>query len=386
MTVSRVQTQAVARFSCLGDRCPDTCCKGWDMQVMENTLTKYRHLAPELLPSVVEVQGSPIMKRDPATDCCVKLEQGLCSIHRDYGADMLGDACRFFPRITRSLGELVVMSAALSCPESARLMLLEEEGMALTLQQEIVTPFLMKNYLPAGMTGEDALAIHQMFMTMVEDATYSVEYHCMRVSAVVRALQMQSVAAWKEALPMYAEMAAGRIPHAEPMAADPFNLLQALYGLVLASHSPQVRLKELITRTANMLEVRFEPSGAMVLGADSAATVANLSQRMRAQSEAMQPLFRRYLQAQLQQALFPFAGLGENFVERITIIGVRFATMKLLMASLPLPVEPGEAVQVIQVLSRFMDHLGDATLSLRIYEETGWVREARLRALLMADK
>lgn len=39
-------------------------------------------------------------------------------------------------------------------------------------------------------------------------------------------------------------------------------------------------------------------------------------------------------------------------------------------------------VEIIQILSRFCDHLADATLSLKIYSETGWVRESRLRAIV----
>jgi len=37
---------------------------------------------------------------------------------------MLGDACHFFPRATRSIGERTIMSASMSCPEIARLMTL----------------------------------------------------------------------------------------------------------------------------------------------------------------------------------------------------------------------------------------------------------------------
>jgi len=41
-----------------------------------------------------------------------------------------------------------------------------------------------------------------------------------------------------------------------------------------------------------------------------------------------------------------------------------------------------ELVRVIQGLSRFLDHLADPTLSIKIYQEVGWLREARLRSLI----
>jgi hypothetical protein len=101
---------------------------------------------------------------------------------------------------------------------------------------------------------------------------------------------------------------------------------------------------------------------------------------------ACQPILRRYLQAQMALALFPFAGLGTTLEQRITIIGVRFATIKLaLMAEIVraggMPAE-AEIIRAIYSISRFLDHLADPTLSLSIYQETGWIREARLRALV----
>jgi hypothetical protein len=93
-------------------------------------------------------------------------------------------------------------------------------------------------------------------------------------------------------------------------------------------------------------------------------------------------MLRRYLQAQLAQALFPFSGFGESLTGRITVIGVRYATLKLALATLGEAPAMDEVVAVVQTLSRFMDHLGDPTLSLQIYQETGWVREPRLRALI----
>jgi hypothetical protein len=85
-------------------------------------------------------------------------------------------------------------------------------------------------------------------------------------------------------------------------------------------------------------------------------------------------------------ALFPFAGLGTTLEERTTIIGVRFAIVKLaLMAEAKTcGGVPDEAavIRIVQSLSRFLDHLADPTLSLQIFHEAGWVRAARLKALL----
>lgn len=382
MHPERIQSQAMARFKCLGADCPDTCCRGWGMQVMAPTVEKYEKEAPELLESVVAADGGFVMKRDPVDDYCVKLDHGLCSIHRDYGEDFLGDACRFFPRITRALGALVVTTGALSCPEAARLMLTEADGIDFTERTDIHTPFTLRNYLPPELSEEQAFQLHRVFLAVAADTAHTAEHAIMRISATARALEMQPVAVWPDAVGMYLEFAEGRIPSAEPSAVDPFNLLQALHGLFVASHSQHQPLREHIARTADLLGVAFDAGGAMMLADDALERCLKLMARAREDAEVMQPLLRRYLGAQLAQALFPFAGLGDTLSQRVTIIGVRLATLKLLLASLPVAAGEAEIIGVIQSLSRFMDHLADGELSLRIYAETGWTREPRLRALV----
>lgn len=383
MSPTRIQTQAVARFSCLGPECPDTCCQGWGMQLTSETFEKYQQEAPELLDVVTSGEAELIMRRDADTDVCVKFDHGWCGIHRDYGDEFLGDACHFFPRITRAFGSTVITSAALSCPEAARQMLYVEDGFAFTSREEIRAPYSLKNYLPPEVPEADALALHEAFLALAADETVSAEQGLLRVSAVARALERQPQQVWHEAMPLYTSMADGRIPAAEGRAEDIFNLLHALYGLVMATPSPRARLTTRIETIAEMLGAQLQSGGGMQLSEDALQRGMRVMARMQEQSPVLQPVLRRYVQAQLSQALFPFAGLGRTLSERITIIGVRFSTVKLALASLlsPMPSE-AEVVEVVQIISRFMDHLADPALSMAIYEETGWAREPRLRAIV----
>jgi lysine-N-methylase len=382
MAPTRLQTQAVAQFTCLGAECPDTCCQGWGMQLTAETVMQYQAHAPDLLDAVSSGEAQFIMKRDPVTDSCVKFEHGWCGIQRDYGDDFLGDACHFFPRVSRAMGEVVVTGSTLSCPETARLMLYGQDGFSFTPRTAVRTPYSLRNYLPDGMSEEAALAIHQVIMDVAGDASVTAEYALMRVSAMAHALEMQPVTVWPEAAPLYASMADGRIPAAEPQVTDIFFLVEALHGLVMAGGRPRSRLLDITHTMAAMLAITHE-AGGLRLADDSSERALAVIARLRAQATVLQPVLHRYLQAQLSQALFPFSGFGNTLSERIGIIGVRFATVKLALATLPEQPEQGEVIRIIQTLSRFMDHLADPTLSLQIYRETGWLREARLRALLM---
>lgn len=380
-----IQSRAVAQFTCLGDRCEDTCCKGWGMQLTQETIIKYESEAPQLLDAVVTGEAEFVMKRDPATDYCVKFDNGWCGIHRDYGSDFLGDACHFFPRITRAMGDTILTTAALSCPESARLMLMEEGAFAWQPREAQRLPFSMKQYLPEGMNETDALALHDMFLREAGNTEHSAEVNVMRLVAVTQALALQPTAQWKSAAEFYFKIALTRVPAAEAAATDPFNLAHALVGLVNASKaSNRPRLQQTIASICQVLGITVE-GGNIALAADSPQRY--LSMRHAWQQGDMQTLLRRYLQAQVSIAFFPFAGLGMSLPERMTIIGVRFATTKLaLMAEAKQmggDVPADVVLRVVQSLSRFMDHLADPTLSLQIYHEAGWIKDARLRALLM---
>lgn len=387
--ISLLRSGFLEKFQCLGAECEDTCCKGWGMQVTKETVALYKNKAPELLDAVTSGEAEHIMRRDPSTDHCVKFESGLCGIHRQYGTSFLGDACHFFPRITRKLGEHTVMTAALSCPEVTRLALLEESGFTSHKTTIDRLPFTLKNYLPDDMNADEALAIHHLFLEQALDESASAERIMARLSSVTRSLEMMPRTQWKEALAFYFKMADGRLPALESAIADPFNLLHLLNMLISASKmTPRPRLDATITSMAHALSVVIEKNPPNLITSDGSLDAwmhisACYHQLWYAE---LQPILKRWVAAQLSIALFPFAGFGATLSERITIIGVRFATVKLALVSAchaygMVPAE-AEIVRVVQSIARFMDHLADPTSSLDLYRQTGWTRESRLRSLI----
>lgn len=360
------------------------------MQLTSDTIEKFRNQAPELLDAVTSGEAEFIMKRDPVTDYCVKFDNGLCSIHRDYGPEFLGDACHFYPRVTRSLDEQVVTAIALSCPEAARIMLHGDAPFAFTPRDELRVPFSLRNYIPEGVSPEDALALHALFVHEAGNEQFTAERNALRLMMVVRALELQPQAQWLAAAKFYFTIADSRIPAGEANAADPAHIAQALMGLILASAaSNRPKLMEIARGLQAPLGIRIdEATSALHVDLDAPQKTLQLLALWKGMQGTMQPLMRRYLQAQISQAMFPLAGLGGSMHERMLIIAVRFATYKLALI-----VEAGKvggtpdmqaSVHVAYHLARFLDHLADPTLSLAIYSECGWTRDARLAALLGA--
>ncbi len=385
-----LRSQLLSKFSCLGDKCEDTCCQGWSMQMDEPTLARYKKEAPELLGAVeAEPDGSHIMRKDPQTSFCVKLEGGLCGIHKTHGEKFLGDACYFYPRVTRALGNQVVMTAAMSCPEIVRLALADENACAWEEAAAERLPHSLKNYLPEDTAAGDALAVHQAFLKATEDKQASAERIFLRIANVSRSFERIDRKGWPQAAPFYLTHADGRLPPPESDAADPFNLLHALCGLIVASKKrPSPRLKQTIGDMEKALAATLDWDtvriNTTVQSAAAYQKVKALWQKEAAAKYA--PHLRRWLQMQLALALFPYAGLGDKLSERITVIGVRLATIKLALmcsyniygATLP----QDAAVRIMQSISRFMDHLGDPAFSMQIYTEPGWTQEKRMRGLL----
>jgi len=382
---------ALSTFACLGDACEDTCCMNWSMQVGEDTVALYKKEAPELLDALEQSPDtSAIMRKDPQTNLCVKLEGGLCGIHKQYGDRFLGDACHFYPRVTRALGDKIIMTATMSCPETARLALTHPAPYTLEDAEIERLQHTIKNCLPEGLTSAEALAIHQAFLNATHDDTASPEQIFLRIASASRSLERIDVKSWPSMAPFYLQHADTRIPPPERKDADPFNLLHALCGLIIASHKPpSSRLKNVIATMEKALAAKLDWEQVHIHLNDASLPAYRQLQALWC-SEASAyyaPVLRRWLEMQMSLALYPFAGMGDNLSERISIIGVRFATVKLAFlcahASQGSALSEGAVVTIIQSLSRFLDHLGDPKFSLQIYSETGWTSEARMHGLLL---
>jgi lysine-N-methylase len=387
---SILRSHLLSRFSCLGDACEDTCCQGWSMQVDEPTLARYKSSAPELLDAVEPARETPwIMRKDKSSGLCIKLEGGMCGIHKKFGDVYLSDACHFYPRATRALGGNIIMTATMSCPEIARLALSESDACALLPAEVERLPHHLKDYTPPEITPDAALAIHRAFLSAAEDNASSAEKIFLRIASASRSLALVAKKDWPQAVPFYLKSAEAFPVAAEPHQADPFNLLHALAGLVVASQKPpSARLRETIGEMEKALAVTLDWQQVLIHTSGDSLPGWLRMKALWEQEGAVRfaPTLRRWLQMQMSLALYPFAGLGETLEERITIIGVRLATVRLALMSAcslygtTMPQET--ALRILQSLSRFLDHLGDPAFSLAIYTETGWIRDARMRGLL----
>lgn len=387
---TQFRTKIVSDFVCTTDKCPDTCCKHWSMQMDRVTFEKYKSDAPELLDAVEEDNDKTLItKKDPQSGYCVKFSDGKCGIHLKYGEGFLGDACYFYPRITRDVGEARIITATMSCPEIAKIALYSENPFVLEEVSSARAPQEIKNVLPEGLSVEDALSIHKLFIAATEDKEASAEKIFARISSVSRSLARIEKKGWLGATGMYFRLADSAIPAPEKNINDPFNLLHSLCGLVVASKkSIPPRLKQTISEMENALSVKLDWQNVLINASEESVAAYDKLQKLwqNEMRDEYNPLLKRWLAAQISASFYPFAGLGGSLPERITIIGVRLAILKLALMSI-YSINDGklhqdDVIRVVQSLSRFLEHLADPSFSLRIYEETGWNKENRLLGLI----
>lgn len=114
------------RFRCIADKCPDSCCKEWEVQVDDDAAAYYRSLPGCLgdrLREVLRTEDGETVMTILDGRCPMWRQDGLCRIQAELGESALCKVCREFPRLTHDYGDFVETGLELSCPEAARLIL-----------------------------------------------------------------------------------------------------------------------------------------------------------------------------------------------------------------------------------------------------------------------
>ncbi len=114
------------RFRCIADKCPDSCCKEWDVQVDAASAAFYRQLPGDLgdrLRQVLKDEDGQTYMTIENRRCPMWRGDGLCRIQAELGEQALCKTCREYPRLTHDYGDFLEMGLELSCPEAAKLIL-----------------------------------------------------------------------------------------------------------------------------------------------------------------------------------------------------------------------------------------------------------------------
>jgi lysine-N-methylase len=376
-------------FVCTGDKCSDTCCKGWSMQVDDAHINLYNSKLSELSFFVTEEAGCKVMKRDSKTDKCLKLEEGLCGIHKQFGADALGDACYFYPRITRKVEGSVLQSATLSCPETARLVLYGDSPFSLENIQVNRLPESIKEVLTKGVTAEDFFLVQQKILTAIEESE-NVTKALEKLIGCIYSFQLFASERWAGGISLFLNSAESKLPEIKRNEEDFYHILITTYGLLHATHKkPNPRFREVLEKIQSKLGIMIDSNTLEVATMNNETPyfqpMINIWQQNSA--SGLDKVMKRWLQAQVVMHAYPYAGFGSDIRGKTMNLIVRFAITRLgLMAYTDNegnPPSEEDVIKVVQSVSRFMDHLGSPELSEKLYANMNWNEESYMRGLVV---
>ena len=126
-------------FHCVAGRCPDSCCRQWEVDVDQDAAALYRSLPGSLgdrLRQVLRATEDGTVMTIENGRCPMWQADGLCRIQAELGEQALCRVCSRFPRLRHDYGSFAELGLELSCPEAARLILNPSDAPPLSFEED----------------------------------------------------------------------------------------------------------------------------------------------------------------------------------------------------------------------------------------------------------
>lgn len=142
-------------FQCIANKCIDSCCKGWRVDIDKKSYKKYKKVKGEFSKKINE---SIVRNRSANTDlqygkmklnnnrCKMLNEDNLCDLYVTLGENYLCNTCKMYPREINKYEEIYERNLSMSCPEVARYIINMKEQFSFNMEEENLSE-LDKNYI-----------------------------------------------------------------------------------------------------------------------------------------------------------------------------------------------------------------------------------------------
>lgn len=336
----------VQRFSCLAERCEDTCCKDWRISISERDRGVSGQAQPLYENLIVKDAGGYQIAKRPDGHC-VALEGGRCKVHAQFGEQALSNICANFPRMFRLINGSLVKSASMGCPEITRLCLFGDDPFHLNeIQQDDFHLTDANNQAFEGLDAADWYALVNAPLQLALAPEVSAEQALMRLFDMASRLSSLPHSGWAESLPTLMADYRQAAAQEAPPAADPLVsvLMDILNGPKVPAALPQRVLGALVDENRALLK----PAYAELYRADVRAT--------------LEPILKRFIAAEMTRTGFPFISTtsagqdyGLNLAEWGATLAIRTLTLRyLLLAHCDLTTQQAPARdEIVELVYRF---------------------------------
>lgn len=147
----------IKEFKCIGGKCTDSCCVGWDVDIDKVTFKQYYKVQDKTMKSMFQksvhnneyCQSADVdygkVKLKDEKRCPFLDKENYCIIYSKLGEEYLSNVCTSFPRILNKVDGCYEISLDVACPEAARILLLKEEGIEFTQSEEILEKHIVSS-------------------------------------------------------------------------------------------------------------------------------------------------------------------------------------------------------------------------------------------------
>ena len=115
------------KFKCIAEKCKNSCCIGWEIDIDPETLEIYKNvggkLGEKLKKSINFSAEPPHFITDEKERCPFLDQKGLCELISEFGEDALCQICYDHPRFREFFGDLEEIGLGICCEAAAELIL-----------------------------------------------------------------------------------------------------------------------------------------------------------------------------------------------------------------------------------------------------------------------
>lgn len=349
------------KFSCIGADCEDTCCAGWKVAVDKKSFHKYRKvtsgvLAQTLKTNITRERVEPSddayakIKLDEEGNCAFLNENRLCNIYIELGEDYLCHTCTTYPRLVRRVDNRIEKSLTPSCPEAARLLLLNPEGIDFTLHEEEVDETYV-GYVEMSTLFEE---IRMFAIRILQSRHTSIENRLVVLGMFLEKLHTTSQKEWEKKIPLYTKIYTRILQDAERRnlfkeLPDTAGMLEIAYALIQNQETVSVRFRECL------MELQ---EGLQLVNEEEVEHSINLYENI--QQKYYDPFFEQHsyiLENYLVNCVFKDA-VTSNFYFEYEAMRIRFLYMKVIlmgMVSYHQTLSKEMVIKLIQATSKTFD-------------------------------
>lgn len=124
-------------FKCIADKCPSTCCAGWQIIIDDETLKKYSNEKDDFshrLKNSIDWEEGAFFQNSGR--CAMLNDNNLCDLVTAKGEEFLCKTCHMYPRHIEEFEGVREFSLSLSCPVAADIILKDTNKLIFNIEED----------------------------------------------------------------------------------------------------------------------------------------------------------------------------------------------------------------------------------------------------------